>query len=522
MPQHPVDGATAITVVLRQPLDRLPVMTLAALTAAIHFAVNLATPYGVHRDELLYLAMGRHLDLFRMEFPPAIAIFAEISRLIPGDSLFEIRFLPALAAAALVIFAAVIAAELGGRRFAQVAAALAVATSPLFLRAGNLFQPVVFDQLAWTLGLYALVRLSRTGDCKWWMWYGVATGFALLTKFSAIFFGVATLLAVLVTRERRWLLTRWPWIALGIVILIGSPGVIGQLRLDFPVIQQMRDLQESQLERVTPAAFLIGQLQLGPAFLLAAGGLAWLLASAAARPFRVVGWTCAFAFLILLALKGKPYYLGPVYPALFAAGGVAVEKIVGRRVRIVLRWAVVLPLLAYGALLFPLGVPILPPPLMASYAVAIGAESALRTNRGELDRLPQDYADMLGWPEQVATVAEVYNGLPPEDRARAVIIAENYGEAGAIDYYGPRHGLPPAISATGTYWFFGPGSKPGEVAVTVGIDEEDLKPFFQNIELARRFTHPWSVSEERDIPIHVARRPRATLQQVWPSLRGQN
>jgi len=520
--QQPVDGSTTTSVAPRQPLDRIPVITLAVLTAVIHFAVNLVTPYGVHRDELLYLAMGRHLDLFRMEFPPAIAILAELSRLIPGDSVFEIRFLPALASAALVLFAAMIAAELGGRRFAQTSAALAVVTSPLFLRAGNLFQPVVFDQLAWTVGLYSLARLSRTGDCKWWMWYGIATGFALLTKFSAIFFGVATLIAVVVTRERRWLLTRWPWVAFGIVIVIGSPSLIGQLRLDLPVIQQMRDLQESQLERVTPIAFLLGQIQLGPAFLLAAGGLAWLLASAAARPFRVVGWTCAFCFLILLALKGKPYYLGPVYPALCAAGGVAIERISRRPVRIVSRGPLVILLIAYGTLLFPIGVPILSPPLMARYAVAIGAESALRTNRGELDRLPQDYADMLGWPEQVAAVAEVYNGLPPEDRARAVIIADNYGEAGAIDYYGPRYGLPPAISAAGTYWFFGPGSKPGEVAVTVGIDDEDLKPFFEDIEPAGRFTHPWSVSEERDIPIHVARRPRATLQQVWPSLKGRN
>jgi hypothetical protein len=159
---------------------------------------------------------------------------------------------------------------------------------------------------------------------------------------------------------------------------------------------------------------------------------------------------------------------------------------------------------------------------MADYTTAIGASAANRTNRGELDRLPQDYADMLGWPEQVAAVAEVFHGLSPEDRSRAIVIAANYGEAGAIDFYGPRLGLPNAISAAGTYWFFGPGTKPGEVAVTVGIPPEELAKFFAEVTQVRRFTHPWSVSEERDIPINVARRPLRTLQEVWPSLAGNN
>jgi hypothetical protein len=159
---------------------------------------------------------------------------------------------------------------------------------------------------------------------------------------------------------------------------------------------------------------------------------------------------------------------------------------------------------------------------MVAYTRAIGATSALRTNRGELDRLPQDYADMLGWPEQVAAVAKVYNSLSPADKARAVIIADNYGEAGAIDYYGPRYGLPNVVSATGTYWFFGPGSKPGDVAVTVGVDGPTLTQFFAESQLVTTVGDPWSVMEERAVPIFVARHPFKTLQEIWPSLAGRN
>jgi hypothetical protein len=497
------------------------VVALAALTVALHVATNAFSPYGIHRDEFLYLAMGRHLDLFRMDFPPAIAILAKITMAL-GDSLVALRIFPALIAGLLVFLAAAIARELGGGRYAQVLGALCVTASPLFLRAGNLFQPVIVDQLTWTLGLFALVKLGRTDDEKWWVWYGVATGFGLLTKFSAIFFGGATLLALLVSRERRWIRTPWPWIAFLIVIAIGSPSWIGQIRLGFPVLEQMRDLRAVQLERVTPLEFIIGQVQLGPAFFIALAGVLWLLLGRAAKQYRMAGWTCLFAFLILLALKGKPYYLGPVYPALFGAGGVAIESIRASRARTLAMWTAPALTLAYGALVLPIGIPILAPAQMSAYTDAIGASEANRTNRGEMEKLPQDYADMLGWPEQVAAVASVYRSLPPADREKAIIIAGNYGEAGAVDFYGPRYGLPSAISATGTYWFFGPGKKPGEIAVTIGIEPEDLEDFFAEVTPVRRVKSLWSVPEERDVPINIARRPFHTVQEVWPALAGRN
>jgi hypothetical protein len=159
---------------------------------------------------------------------------------------------------------------------------------------------------------------------------------------------------------------------------------------------------------------------------------------------------------------------------------------------------------------------------MARYSVAIGATSALRNNQGELDRLPQDYADMIGWPEQVQAVADVYNSLPPADKARAVVLATNYGEAGAIDYYGPKLGLPNAIAVAGTYWFFGPGTKPGDVVITVGVPEESVRKFFREATLVKTVGNPWSVGEERKVPIFIARNPYKTLQEVWPSLAGRN
>lgn len=497
------------------------VLLLAGLTIAIHFAVNLLTPYGIHRDEFLYLAMGRHLHLWRMEFPPGIAVLSKFSHTLLGDSILAIRFLPAVAAGFLVFLSGKIARHLGGSHTAQIVAAIAVLTCPLFLRAGNLFQPVVFDQLVWTVALYSLVRLAETEQPKWLIWFGTAAGLGLLLKFSAIFFGAAALLAMIVTPQRRWFTTRWAWIAVVIALALGSPSVVGQIRLGYPVLTQMRDLQHNQLDYVTPWSFIGGQFLFGPGFLLAIAGLVALIFKPLRR-FAVVGWTCIFAFLILLVLHGKAYYVGPIYPALFGAGAVAIDHVSLRVVRIGLRWVMVSLLLAYGLLIFPVGVPILRPAQMANYLVSTGLTAALRNNQGQLERLPQDYADMLGWPEQVDAVARVYRSLSPEDRARAVIIADNYGEAGAIDYYGPRLGIPNAVSATGTYWFFGPGDKPGDVTITIGVPGETLKEFFNEQTLATRVVSPWSVMEERDVPIFIARHPKKTLQEVWPSLAGRN
>jgi 4-amino-4-deoxy-L-arabinose transferase-like glycosyltransferase len=499
---------------------------LAALVLLLHFVVNLTTPWGFHRDELLYLAMGQHLKVWSMDFPPLIAMLGRGTRVLFGDSLAAVRLAPALAASALVLVAGMIARELGGGRLAQGLAALALVTSPLFLRTGSLFQPVVLDQLAWTVGLYALVRLGtahRDGDDElpWWLVVGAAGGFGLLAKFSIVFLGAGVLGAILLTSFRRSLLAPGPWIALLLTFAIGAPSVAGQVRLGWPVVAQMADLRSSQLERVTAGAFLSGQILWGPIVLLALAGAGWLLFAPAARPWRIAGWAAVLTFIMVMALHGKSYYAGPVYPALIAAGAVALERAPARAARPLAAVAALL-LVAYGAVTLPLGVPMLAPPAMIRYGRALHLTAANTTNTGEVLPLPQDYADMLGWPELARATAQVYHALPPADRARAVVLADNYGEAGALDLFGPRLGLPPTVSPTGSYWFFGPGRLPGEVTIVVGADSSDLVPFFREFHRARTVLNPLGVHEEMRVPIWVARSPHATLQQVWPSLAGRN
>lgn len=489
----------------------------------LHLIVLSVTQFGVHRDEFLYFGMGRHLRFWRMDFPPLIALFANTSRAVFGDTLASVRVLPMIEGAVLMLLAATIARELGGGRFAQVLAAVAVLAAPLYMRASTLFQPVILDQIWWTLALFALVRLARTGESRWWLLVGLALGLGLLTKFSIGFVGVGILAALLLTNDRRMLLTRWPWIAAALALAIGSASVVGQLRLGFPVTGQLRDLQETQLTHVSWISFVSEQpLLIGfVAFFVAVTGAVSLLASKSFVPYRIVGLTCVFAFVLLVVLHGKPYYAGPIYPALLAAGAVVLEQIRRPKPGTFVRATTLVLVVLLGGVALPLAVPMLSPEATARYAQWLGIRAAVSTNRGDLDRLPQDYADMLGWEEQAKALSAAYRTLSPEEQREAVIIGNNYGQAGAAEFYSRRYGLPPVVSAAGSYWFFGPGERPGVVVITIGESAQGMRRFYGDVQNAVHLVSPWSVREERDLEVLIARQPKSTLQALWRSEAGR-
>jgi len=499
-------------------------LAVAACTVVLHCVVNLLSPYGFQRDEFLYFAMGQHLRFWRMDFPPFIAVVANAERGIFGESLLAMRLASALAGGVIVYVAMRAAARLGGRTLALSLTALTLLSSALYLRAANLFQPVILDQLWWTLGLYTLLRLRQTGGRRRWLVLGVVGGLGLLTKFSILFFGFSVLVALVLSPQRRDLATRWPWLALLIALAIGSPSIVGQVRLGFPVVGQLRDLQAVQLAHVTPLDFVFGQILLtGPAFFLAAAAVAALLLAKRWAQLRIVGWTALAAFTTLLVLHGKHYYLGPIYPVLFGIGAVLIEGGWNGRRPKASRWALVVLQLGWGTLLWPVGLPLLAPERMEAYTRRTGLAPFVNgTNTGGRLRLPQDYADMLGWEDRVQAVARVYASLDPVRRTKAVIIAGNWGEAGALDFLGPRQGLPGAISPSGSYWFFGPGAKRAEVAVTIGIREESLRRYYGKVAAAAKLLNAWTVREEQDLTVYVCEEPGGAIQDVWPGLAGRN
>ncbi len=505
-----VDGATWAALAL------LPAVV------ALHLMVNLVSPFGLHRDAFLYAAMGQHLRLFRMDFPPFIAIVARAEMALLGHSIWGLRVAPALAHAALIGCTLVFVRRFGGGAAAAWLAGVAVFLSGLELRAGMLFQPVILDQLWWTVGFLALTLLLERDEPRWWLLLGGAVGVGLLTKFSIAFFVVGAVVTVALSPRRRALLTRWPWIAALLALVIGSPSVIGQVALGWPVRGQMAALQASQLEHVSVAGFLVDQLLFGPVVWLGLGGLLALALLPRLRTWRPLAAGAAAIAAILLVLHGKSYYLGPIWPMLAAAGACAMAAIpatVPRRVA----WGVAMVLvLVGGAIAFPAALPILSPRATAAYAARLGITAVVQTNQGQVEPLPQDFADMLGWEHLADVASGVYHSLSPQEQQVATIWATNYGRAGAIDWYGAALGLPPAICHLGSYWFFGPGARSGDVAVLVGGKASDWLRAYRKVAPAAVIDDPLRVPEERHVRIWVGRGLVEPLSQIWPQLAGQN
>lgn len=491
-------------------------LALVGLTLLVHGVVGLKSPYEFHRDEFLYIAMGNHLRILHMDFPPMIALLSAAVQGVAGSSLFAYRMVPALFGTAVVGLAVLTAREMGGGRTAQVITAIAVIFNPLFLRASSLFQPVVLDQFWWMLGFFALIRLERSGDRRWWLLLGVAGGLGLLSKFSILFFGLAVLVGVLLTRKRD-LLTAGPWAALGIALVLGAPSIIGQINLGFPLLDQVVGLKQGQLDRMSFAAYVGEQLMWSPAsFVFAVAGAVALLRRPSLARYRVAGWTAVAAFALYAITKGKSYYVGPIYPMLFAGAGVWVEQIARPALRTGVSWGVPALMVLFGLLSLPFGLPILPPEQMARYAAASGVSAGVRTNRGELLTLPQDYADMLGWREKAEAVAAVYRALPPAEQAEAVIFGRNYGQAGALEFYGRELQLPPVVSLAGSFFLFGPGTRPGRTLIILGVEKSEVEGVTcESLEEVARVKNRWGVTEEQDVPILVCRHPNMTLQEFW-------
>ncbi len=510
------------------PPRRLPraILLLGSALVVAHVMLNLFTPYGVHRDEFLYMAMGERLQLWRMDFPPFIAIASNAQRALFGDALWSIRLLPALVGTVLLwcaVRAALLLAPDDSTASTRSAWIVVCATLPsgVFLRPAAMFQPVVFDQLWWTLALLALVERQRRADARWWIAVGAALGLGLLTKLSIAFIGVGIVVGALLTPLRRDLVTRWPWVALVIALAIGSPSLVGQIALDWPVLWQMRDLSAEQLGRRRVFAFLTEQLSLvGPiGMLLAAYGWWWLWRAPAAQAYRAIGIATAVSWFLLIVQRGKGYYGAPVYPMLFAAGAVALIALEQRSVHASRRRRVVIALcvlnVALGAIGLPLTLPILSPASTARFAERLGATESTTTNTGTQLALPQDYADMLGWEEQVRAVADEWRALSDADRERAVLAASNYGRAGALDFYGPRYGLPRVVSGAGSYWYFGPGTRRGDVLIAVGGGDE-LRRIWSKCRVLRTVGTRWAVEEEQRVEILRCDGPSMSLQALWP------
>jgi hypothetical protein len=476
-----------------------------ALIAAAAFGIEMAVSarYGYHRDELYFLQAGQHPALGYVDQPALTPLAARAMAALTGNTLAGLRLLPALLLAALVILAAAMSRLLGAGRTGQVVAALATAACGEYLGAAHLFSTTTFDFFFWALTLYLVLRLIVSADPRWWLAAGACVGVGMNAKWSVGVLAAALLAGFALTPSRALLRSRYLLAGAVIAAVLAAPDVIWQAQHGWPNLTVFRALHGQAVHNLVvywPAQILYTGIVLTPVWV---AGLWWCLRHPEARRFRPAGIAAVITLVLFFLAGGKPYYAGAIYTFLFAAGAIPIERRLARHTLRPARVATALALTtAVGA---AIAVPLLPAAALATVP---------------LQKINYDLAETIAWPREVALVAREYHALPPGQRASTAILAGNYGEAGAIDRYGPGAGLPPAFSGANNFWYWGPPPARDMSAIAVNIDPALLRRLFTSVRQVAVFRNGLGVSDdEQGAVIYRATGLRTSWAAAWPLLR---
>lgn len=448
--------------------------------------------YEPHRDEFLYLAEGKHLAWGFMEVPPMLSVFAWLTHIF-GDGMFWVKLWPSLFGAATFIVAGKIVLRLGGRSFALVLLFLPFIFG-VYLRLFFLFQPNPPEVFFWTMIAYSLIRFVQTKENKWLYIFGISAGLAMISKYSVAFYTASIVLGLMCTRYRNVFLNKHFWLGSLVGFIIFLRNLIWQYGHSFPVIHHMRELQQTQLQYIDPLSFLSDQLLMNlPCFFIWIAGLLFVFFSKDSN-YRFIGFAYVFVIILLLIGHGKNYYSLGVYPVLFAFGSVALEKYTAAR-RKFLRYIFILVPVIIGIIFLPIALPILPPQQLAELYTKMHAEKtgALKWEDLQNHPLPQDFSDMLGWEEMAQKVASAYSTLNADEKQNTLVFCDNYGMAGAVNYYAPKYHLPTAYSDNASFLYWIPTDLKIKNIVLVTDDhhelEHDFAKDFQSITITDSVTN---------------------------------
>jgi hypothetical protein len=463
--------------------------------------------YGFHQDELVTLdAAAHHLAWGYVAWPPVTPFLARVSLALFGPSPIGLRAFAVLAEGLVMLLAGLMVRDLGGGRRAQVLGAVAVATTPLSIVQGGLFQYETLDYFCWVLLAFTVVRLLKSENPRGWLGIGAAIGLGMMTKYAIAFSVAGLIVGILVTGNRRYLKSGWLWGGAALALLIWLPNLLWQFQNHWISLFFLASIHTRDMQSGLTSSFLIDQLlfNFNPVMLfLVIAGLYYFLFAACGKRYRMLGWMYVVPFILLLFFQGKGYYLGATYPMLAAGGAVWWEgRINGitspRRARAG-RWVTWSVLGAFAVLLVATELPVAPLG-SAWWEVVSKSNTELKSE--------------VGWPQLVRQVAKAYNSIPASEKAHAAILAASSGEVGAIDLYGPAYGLPRVISGFDSYWQYGYGDPPPQTVIAVGFDTGFLA-IFQDCKFMAAISMPFDIQNEETIN-HRAIYLCHTLRQPWP------
>jgi 4-amino-4-deoxy-L-arabinose transferase-like glycosyltransferase len=479
----------------------LPVTAVAGLLTALLIA--LSGRYGYHRDELYFIQAGRHLAWGYPDQPPLVPLIARLMTNLAPGSLVLLRLPSALAGGALVVLTGVLTRELGGRRNAQMLAAALIAIAPLAGGASHLLSTTTFDLPAWALLCLIVLRVLRTGNARLWPLAGLVAGITLLDTDLVAFLILAIVVGLAVAGPRATFRSGWFYAGGVIALVLWSPYLIWQNSHGWPELAVAHSIAAGHSGSSAPWWLIVPeQLVLVPVYFAPVwiAGLVRLFRDPELRWCRALGVAWPVLAVAFMLTGGKPYYLAGMFPVLLAAGAQPAMDWVARGRR---RTGLVAAALALSLLELPITLPVLPASLLHDTPIV-----ALNYDAGET----------VGWPAFVGQIATAYRSLPPVQRAHAIVLTINYGEAGAVDRFGPADGLPAAYSGQMGFWYWGPPPAQATTAIVVGYERSELG-FCRTVRLAGELNNHADVKDdEQGGPVWVCQ-PDRSWAAIWPSLR---
>jgi len=491
-------------------IDNLILFLMASGAVIFHIIFN--GQYGFHRDELDFIMNARQLEWGYVSYPPITPFFARFGLELFGESLRGLRVLPAIAQAIVMVLAGLMARDMGGKRNAQALTAFAVFIAPVSLMGGTVIMYFAFDYLWWVLVAFFTVRLLATEDDRYWLGIGAGIGLGMMTKYTMAFWVAGLVVGILVTSNRKYLRSKWLYLGAALSLLIFLPNLIWQIQHDFIAFDYLSFIHARDIEWGRADDFLINQLYepANPLTLpLWIAGLGLCLFSTSMKRFRALGWMFVVTFALFLVSKGRSYYTGPSYVMLLAAGAVGFENWLGTRAEKVRRLG--------GGLLWGM--------LIVGSIIGIGLMKPIVPVNSPLWEITSDingeFVEMIGWEDLTAQVADIYQSIPESEKPRTVVLAGNYGEAGAFDLYGDAYGLPPVISGSNSRWYRGYGDPEPETVIVVGLERDYTNRFFKLCEFSGTVRNSYNVKNEettRHTGLYVCRQPRQPWSEMWQEM----
>lgn len=406
--------------------------------------------YDLQRDEFLHLDQANHLAFGFTSVPPFTSWVSFIIKLL-GNSVFWVKFFPTLFGALTMVVVWYTIDELKGNIYAKVLGATCVLFSAL-LRLNTLYQPNSFDVLSWTTVFFFLIKYINTDKSKWIYWTAVVFALGFLNKYNIIFLAFGLIPALLITKSRKLFLRKELYIAIGLVLILISPNIFWQFKNDFPVFHHMQELANSQLVNVQRISFLKNQLFFftGSIFVIL-GALIGLLFSKNYSKYRFFFWSFLFTLIIYTSLRAKDYYAIGLYPIYIAFGSVYLFQVFENKLGKVIKPILVSLPIFVVILSFDVALPNRTPEYIIKNRIKYEALGLLRWEDGKDHQIPQDYADMLGWNELAEKVDSAYEIVKDPDKT--LVLCDNYGQAGAINYYTRNDIHAVSLDADYVNWF---------------------------------------------------------------------